>query len=114
MLESELYDRENNDNAGGGRGTGELNPPAPSAPAAVFQPPALRSEPVPASQPSGSSRPAAAPANGEAAVESAADDDGAGPGRRRRRRPSRSRARTGEQDASDAADTSAGQDGDGT
>ena len=55
MLESELYDRENNDNAGGGRGTGELNPPAPSVPAAVFQPPpvvfqppALRSEPVPA------------------------------------------------------------------
>jgi len=36
MLESELYDREFNDNAAGGRGAGELNP---AVPAAVFQPP---------------------------------------------------------------------------
>jgi ribonuclease E len=145
MLESEPYDRENNDAAGGGRGAGDLNPPAPSVPAAVFQPPpvvfqppALRSEPVPASQPSGSSRPApgsantgsantgsantgsgntapasTGPANGEAAGESAADDDGAGGGRRRsRRRPSRSRARAGEQDGPDA-EAQADQDGDG-
>jgi ribonuclease E len=119
MLESELYDRENNDNAEGGRGTGELNPPAPSVPAAVFQPPqvvfqppAMRSEPVPASQPSGSSRPAATPANGEPAAESAADDDGAGAGRRRRRRPSRSRTRSGDQDAPDTSDAPAGQDAD--
>jgi hypothetical protein len=39
MLESELNDREFNDSAGGGRGTEELTPPAPSVPAAVFQPP---------------------------------------------------------------------------
>jgi len=39
MLESELYDSENSDHAGGGRAAGELNPPAPSVPAAVFQPP---------------------------------------------------------------------------
>jgi ribonuclease E len=136
MLESELYDRENNDATGGGRGAGDLNPSAPSVPAAVFQPPpvvfqppAMRSEPVPAGQPSGSSRPAAAsantapastspastgPANGEAAAESAADDDGAGGGRRRsRRRPSRSRARAGEQDGPDAAEAQADQDADG-
>ena len=58
MLESELHDRENNDNAGGGRAAGELNAPAPSVPAAVFQPPqvvfqppAIRAEPA-AGQPS--------------------------------------------------------------
>ena len=45
MLESELNDRENNDNAGGGRGTGELNPSAPSVPAAVFQPPQVVFQP---------------------------------------------------------------------
>jgi ribonuclease E len=117
MLESELYDRENNDNTGGGHGAGELSSPAPSVPAAVFQPPqvvfqppAMRSEPVPESQPSGSSRPAATPANGEAAAESTADDEAAGPGRRRRRRPSRSRARSGDQDGPDAGDAPAAQD----
>ena len=54
MLESELNDREFDDNAGGGRGTGELSRPAPSVPAAVFQPPqvvfqppAPRAEPAP-------------------------------------------------------------------
>ena len=68
MLESELHDRENNDNAGGGRGAGELNPPAPSVPAAVFQPPqvvfqppAIQPEPAPAGPPSVSSRPAGPP-----------------------------------------------------
>ena len=62
MLESELYDRENSDNAGGGRAAGELSAPAPSVPAAVFQPPpvvfqppAIRPEPA-AAQPSESTR----------------------------------------------------------
>ena len=45
MLESELYDRENSDNAGGGRAAGELNAPAPSVPAAVFQPPPVVFQP---------------------------------------------------------------------
>ena len=127
MLESELYDRDSNDNAGSGRGTGELNSPPPSVPAAmfqapqvVFQPPTVRSEPAPAkepataSPPSGSARPAAAPGNGEPAGEGGADDDGAGAGRRRRRRPSRSRARNGDQDATaEAGDAAPGQDTDG-
>jgi ribonuclease E len=73
MLESELHDRENNDSAGE-RGTGELTPPAPSVPAAVFQPPqvvfqppAVQPEPssaresASASPPSGSSRSASPP-----------------------------------------------------
>src|SRR5580693_9160778 len=121
MLESELYDRENSDNAGGGRAAGELNAPAPSVPAAVFQPPpvvfqppAIRPEPV-TTQPSVSTRPAGpptnvagppanvagppadaagGPANGDAAGDGGADDDGTGAARRRRRRPSRSRTRT--------------------
>jgi ribonuclease E len=140
MLESELYDRDSDDNAGSGRGAAELNPPAPSVPAAVFQapqvvfqPPAVRSEPAPASQPSGparsassppssppsgSARPAGAPGNGEPPDEGGADDDGAGTGRRRRRRPSRSRARNADQDAvstsgAEAADATAGQEADG-
>src|ERR1700746_367490 len=68
MLESELYDRDSHDNAGSGRGAAELNQPAPSVPAAVFQapqvvfqPPAVQSEPAPASQPSGSARSASPP-----------------------------------------------------
>ncbi len=121
MLESELYDRENSDNAGGGRAAGELNAPAPSVPAAVFQPPpvvfqppALRPEPVPvAAQPSVSTRPAGSPANGDAAGDGGADDDGTGPGRRRRRRPSRSRTRAGEDGAAEAGDAPAAQDADG-
>src|SRR5271154_1110170 len=108
MLESELYNSENSDHAGGGRAAGELNPPAPSVPAAVFQPPPVRPEAEPAAtQPSVSSRPAvssrsAAPsANGDATGDGGGDgdgdDDGTGAGgRRRRRRPSRSRTRTGE------------------
>ncbi|HLN65835.1 MAG TPA: ribonuclease E/G, partial [Streptosporangiaceae bacterium] len=139
MLESELHDRENNDDAGGGRAAGELNAPAPSVPAAVFQPPqvvfqppAVRPEPAPASPPSESSRPAGPPSessrpagppsessrpagppgNGEAAGEGGPDDDGAGASRRRRRRPSRSRSRNGDQDgAAEADDALAGQDG---
>jgi ribonuclease E len=135
MLESELYDRDSHDNAGSGRGAAELNQPAPSVPAAVFQapqvvfqPPAVQSEPAPASQPSGSARsasqpsgparPAGAPGNGEPSDEAGADDDGAGAGRRRRRRPSRSRTRNGDQDAvsisgAEAGDAAAGQDADG-
>ena len=50
MLESELYDRESNDNAAGGRDTGELNPGVPAAvfqpPQVVFQPPTARPEPA--------------------------------------------------------------------
>src|SRR6516225_3801363 len=122
MLESELYDRENNDNAGSGRDTGELNPPAPSVPAAVFQapqvvfqPPAVRSEPAPASPPSGSARPTGSPGNGETAGEGGADDDSAGASRRRRRRPSRSRTRNGDQDAAaEVGDAAAGQPADGS
>ena len=49
MLESELYDREFNDNPGG-RDAGELNPAVPAAvfqpPQVVFQPPTARPEPV--------------------------------------------------------------------
>ena len=108
MLESELYDREFNDNAGG-RGADELTPSVPAAvfqpPQVVFQPPTVRPEPE---RPPGSSAPAgadtdtgtAAAANGSADAGSAGDDDG--PGRRRRRRPSRSRARSG--DAETAAE----------
>jgi ribonuclease E len=120
MLDSELHDREDNDNAGNGRGAGELNSPPPSVPAAVFQapqvlfqPPAVR-EPVPASPPSGSARPAGGPAggsgNGEPADDGGTDDDGPAGGRRRRRRPSRSRARNGEADpAAEADDAPEGQ-----
>src|SRR5260370_35665526 len=69
MLESELYDRENRDKAGGGRAAGELNAPAPSVPAAVFQPPpvafqppAIRPEPAPVTTPPrASTRPAGPP-----------------------------------------------------
>ena len=134
MLESELYDRENNDNAGGGRAAGELSAPAPSVPAAVFQPPpvvfqppAIRPEPAAAppsvsTRPTESTRPAGpptdavaapanGPANGDAAGDGGVDDDGTGAARRRRRRPSRSRTRT--DDAAEAGDTPAAQDADG-
>jgi ribonuclease E len=124
MLESELYDRESDDNTTGGRGSGELSPSPPSAPAVpaavfqppqvLFQPPAVRPEPEPArAEPAradapGSSGPAG---NGEGAAD---EDDGTGPGRRRRRRSSRGRGRTGDQDAeadaSDAPAESAAQD----
>ncbi|MGD0065033.1 MAG: Rne/Rng family ribonuclease, partial [Streptosporangiaceae bacterium] len=42
MLDSELNDRDSNDNTAGGRGAGELNP---SVPAAVFQPPPVLFQP---------------------------------------------------------------------
>ena len=74
MLESELHDRDSHDNAGSGRGAAELNQPAPSVPAAVFQapqvvfqPPAVQAEPAPASPPSRPVRPAGAPGDGEPA-----------------------------------------------
>src|SRR5580693_2785392 len=123
MLESELYDRENSDNAGGGRAAGELSASAPSVPAAVFQPPpvvfqppAIRPEsaaapPSVSTRPNESTRPAGPPANGDAAGDGGADDDGTGAARRRRRRPSRSRTRT--DDAAEAGDTPAAQDADG-
>jgi ribonuclease E len=101
MLDNELNDREFDDNAGGGRGTEELSPPAPSVPAAVFQPPQvlfqpppMHVEPAPASPPAEPSRPAGS-GNGDASGDSG-DDDDSGPGRRRRRRPSRGRARSGD------------------
>ena len=132
MLENELYDREFNDNATGGREAGELNPAVPAAvfqpPQVVFQPPAERSaptrpEPAPPAQAAGSPAPAGSNAgtstgpsagksagtseSAEGAGSSGDDDDAAGPGRRRRRRPSRGRGRTGDQDA--AAEAGDGQ-----
>src|ERR1700683_4274211 len=106
MLESELYDRESHDNAAGGRGAGELSSSPPSVPAAMFQPPqvlfqppAVRTEPV--SQPE-APRPASSSGGSEPPGEAGGDDDGTGPRRTRRRRPSRSRARTGDQDAAES------------
>ena len=67
MLESELYDREFNDNATGGRDAGELNPAVPAAvfqpPQVVFQPPTTRPEPArPEPAPSGQATASPAPA----------------------------------------------------
>jgi ribonuclease E len=119
MLESELYDREFNDNAPGGRGAGELNPGVPAAvfqpPPVVFQPPTARPEPVghepvrPEAAAPGQAAVSPAPAGtGESpdgAGSSGDDDDGTGAGRRRRRRPNRGRGRNGDQDAvADAGD----------
>src|SRR5271166_4672315 len=122
MLESELYDREFNDNPGG-HGSDELNPAVPAAvfqpPPVVFQPPPARPEPVrPEPAPPGlaASSPAPAGTSGNADVTGGPgdDDDGTGTGRRRRRRPSRSRGRNGEADAAAEAgdgqrDTQAGE-----
>jgi ribonuclease E len=129
MLENELYDREFNDNATGGREAGELNPAVPAAmfqpPQVVFQPPAerpasTRPESAPPGQAAGSPPQAgsnAGTSTGPSAGKSESaegagssggdDDDAAGPGRRRRRRPSRGRGRTGDQDA--AAEAGDGQ-----
>src|SRR5216684_2909934 len=120
MLESELYDREFNDNAAGGRGAGELNPSVPAAvfqpPQVLFQPPATRPEPERAepAQPSQATGSAATAGTGagtsqsaEPAASSGDDDDGTGPARRRRRRPSRGRGRNGDQDT--AAEVGDGQ-----
>ena len=134
MLDSEPNDRELHDHATGGRGAGagELSAgPSgiqPSVPAALFQPPPVvfqppppptAWEPSPASPPPASARSAgassAARAEGageqrtpadSAAFEDAAED-GTAAGRRRRRRPSRSRARTGDQDAAGEGDDAA-------
>jgi ribonuclease E len=127
MLESELYDRDFNDNATSGRGAGELNP---SVPAAVFQPPQVlfqppvarpepaRPEPAQAGQGSGSSASSGSsgPDDGADSAAGSADDDDQG--RRRRRRPSRARARAGDTDAAaESGDTPAesqgGQDTEG-
>jgi len=119
MLDSELNDRDSNENATGGRGTGELNPGVPAAvfqpPQVVFQPPAARpdpmwSEPAPPGQAAGTPAPAggsAGSSTGNSADGPGDDEDGASPGRRRRRRPSRGRGRNGDQDA--AADAGDGQ-----
>ena len=112
MLESELYDREFNDNAAGGRGAGELNPGVPAAvfqpPQVVFQPPTarpepVRPEPVPPGQPPVPPAPAGTSGNADGAGSFGDDDDNAAAGRRRRRRPSRGRGRSGE-DAAEAGD----------
>jgi ribonuclease E len=94
MLESELNDREFDDNAGGGRGTGELSRPAPSVPAAVFQPPQVvfqppppraepspRAEPAPGGEPFDSSRPDSSRPDSSRADSSRPDSSrSAGPG----------------------------------
>src|SRR5579859_3778962 len=122
MLESELYDRENSDSAGGGRAAGELNAPAPSVPAAVFQPPqvvfqppAIRPAAAPVTtQPTVSTRPAGPPDNFDAVDDAGGDDDGDGTAaRRRRRRPTRSRTRSAEDGAAETGDAPASQDADG-
>ncbi len=123
MLDSELYDREFDDNENRGRGASEVNAGA-SVPAAVFQPPQVVFQPPPAAPP-----PVARPASGAAAsgggasgggasggAASGGDADGAdgsesgegGSGRRRRRKPSRGRARA---DGTDGADSAEGADG---
>ncbi|HEY6315755.1 MAG TPA: Rne/Rng family ribonuclease [Streptosporangiaceae bacterium] len=118
MLESELYDKESNDNAAGGRDAGELTPSAPAVPAAVFQPPQVvfqppKVRPEPAAASPAPSRSAGTPgtsgspdADRDAGPGDSPDDgpgdgpgDGTAAGRRRRRRPSRGRARAGEPDA---------------
>jgi ribonuclease E len=106
MLESELNDRELNDNATGGHGAGELTPSAPTVPPAVFQPPQVvfqpptaRPEPPAPDPASGTPRPAGTPVGPDADGDAGSDDDGAGPGRRRRRRSTRSRSKAADQDA---------------
>ena len=108
MLESELHDRESDDNTTGGHGAGELTPAVPAAvfqpPQVVFQPPAARPDPVspPAqARTETASQPASSGPVGHA--DGGDDDDAAGAGRRRRRRSGRGRGRNGEQDA--AAET---------
>src|SRR5271166_1745227 len=112
MLESELYDREFNDNAAGGRGAGELNPGVPAAvfqpPPVVFQPPtappeSIRPEPAPPGQAPVSPAPAGTSGNADGPGSFGDDDDSTAAGRRRRRRPSRGRGRNGE-DAAEAGD----------
>jgi len=124
MLESELYDRDSNGDAAGGRDASELNPSVPAAvfqpPPVVFQPPTARPEPAQADPASGSSPsvPSGTKAGTQGDAEAAGsfagsggpgvlgdDDDGSASGRRRRRRPSRGRSRNGDQDATaEAAD----------
>jgi ribonuclease E len=64
MLESELHDRDFNDNTGGGRGAGELNPAAPAVPPAPSASPApsVPSAPSASSAPSVPSAPSASSA----------------------------------------------------
>ena len=119
MLESELYDREPNDKATGGRDAGELTPSVPAAvfqpPQVVFQPPMVRPEPERApgsSEPAGTDTGTPAVANDGADAGTSGDDDG--PGRRRRRRPSRGRGRAGDEEAAaEAGDAQAESQGAG-
>ena len=73
MLDSELNDRESNDNPAAGCGAGELNPGVPAAvfqpPQVLFQPPTARSEPGrPEPNSPGQAGEASAPAEGSAAL----------------------------------------------
>jgi ribonuclease E len=137
MLESELNDREFNDNAAAGHAAAELSPGVPSVPAAVFQPPQVvfqppttRPEPPQGGQAPGSSRSAGTQTpqtprgprgsqgsqGGTEAVDDSEgpgdDDDSAGAGRRRRRRASRSRSKAADQDAAaEAGDAQPGTPG---
>jgi len=110
MLESELYDRESNENTTGGRDAGELTPAVPAAvfqpPQVMFQPPPARPDPVAPASP-GRTETASQPASPGSAghPEGGGDDDDAtGQGRRRRRRSGRGRGRNGEQDTAAEAD----------
>jgi ribonuclease E len=110
MLESELYDRESNDNTTDGRGAGELTPAVPAAvfqpPQVLFQPPEARPDPV-APGPQGRTETASQPASSGPASHPEGggdDDDATGSGRRRRRRSGRGRGRNGEQDTAEAGD----------
>jgi len=110
MLESELYDRESNDNSTGGRGAGELTPAVPAAvfqpPQVVFQPPAARPDPVspPAqTRTETAGKPATSGPAGDGEGAASADDDAAGAGRRRRRRSGRGRVPAGDQDVAASA-----------
>src|SRR5690349_11495719 len=127
MLESELYDRESDDNTTSGRGAGELTPAVPAAvfqpPQVMFQPPPARPDPVsppahertepPAHARAESASPPASSGPAGHAEGGGDDDDTAGAGRRRRRRSGRGRGRNGEQDtAAEAGDgTPEAQDG---
>ena len=112
MLDSELYDREFDDNENRGRGASEVNPGA-SVPAAVFQPPQVVFQPPPAA-PLPAARPASGgPVSGGGADAEAGDgsdgSDGEGAsGRRRRRKPSRGRGRADGADGSEDPEAAEG------
>src|SRR5260370_18875877 len=85
MLENELYEREFNDDATGGRGAGELNPSVPAAvfqpPQVMFQPPTVRPEPAQAGRAPGSSGPAGADTGSGAGTNAGTNGSAEAPGR---------------------------------